>query len=297
VTSEVSDHTSVIQFMEKWTTAIGKPAVSPNISDWRRRVCGDLTSAFDFTSPVYGLPDLPDTGALVPETKYTPLPGDNAMPTQEGGTKPARPLPYQPNANLAGFTSGASGVVANLSFSNVAPFVTRASHFAVYNNRSGIPSLTQYPAAFPGQYTVAAQATASGNGAVGASAGDTAYDITVTGPNRFLRRFIGNAATAGKDLVVEPTYYDGNSTAQPKLKLWLHNNGNSSVTFTIKHNNYISDAPQSVKVAAHGKEAWAVSPVHISDGWYDVTVTASSDAAWSQRFIGHLETGAPSVTG
>jgi phospholipase C len=50
-------------------------------------------------------------------------------------------------------------------------------------------------------------------------------------------------------------------------------------------------------VAAHGKEAWAVSPLELSGGWYDVTVTADSDAAWSQRFVGHLETGQPRITG
>jgi phospholipase C len=293
VTSEVSDHTSVIQFLEKWTTATGTPAISPNISDWRRTVCGDLTSAFDFAAPVYGLPDLPDTGPLIPEVRYTPLPGDNAKPTQEAGTKPARPLPYQPNANLVGFGTGTSGAVARLAFSNVAPFVSRASHFAVYDNRAAIPSLAQYPAAFPGQYTVAAGATASGTGPVGG----TAYDLTVTGPNRFLRRFVGDLATPGKDLVVEATYYDGKSTAVPKLKLWLRNNGDSPVAFTVTHNNYIAGSPQLVKVGAHGKEAWAVSPLAVSGGWYDVTVTVDSDAAWSQRFVGHLETGRPSITG
>ncbi|WP_432867782.1 phosphocholine-specific phospholipase C [Microbispora rosea] len=293
VTSEVSDHTSVIQLIEKWTSALGKPAISPNISEWRRKVCGDLTTAFDFAKPVYGMPDLPETGPLIPETRYTPLPGDNTMPTQEEGTKRARPLPYQPNANLTGFT----GAVANLTFSNDAPFVTKASHFAVYNNRAGLPTLAQYPAAFPGQYTVAAKSTMSGTGAVGSSADDTAYDITVTGPNRFLRRFVGDVATAGKDLVVEADYYDGKSTKNPKLKLWLHNNGDTRVTFTITHNNYNSGKPQAVKVNAHGKEAWTVNPVKESDGWYDVTVTADNDEGWSQRFVGHLETGEASITG
>ncbi|MEV5744159.1 phosphocholine-specific phospholipase C [Microbispora rosea] len=293
VTSEVSDHTSVIQLIEKWTSALGKPAISPNISEWRRKVCGDLTTAFDFAKPVYGMPDLPETGPLIPETRYTPLPGDNTMPTQEEGTKRARPLPYQPNANLTGFT----GAVANLTFSNDAPFVTKASHFAVYNNRAGLPTLAQYPAAFPGQYTVAAKSTMSGTGAVGSSADDTAYDITVTGPNRFLRRFVGDVATAGKDLVVEADYYDGKSTKNPKLKLWLHNNGDTRVTFTITHNNYNSGKPQTVKVNAHGKEAWTVNPVKESDGWYDVTVTADNDEGWSQRFVGHLETGEASITG
>nr|WTB31415.1 phospholipase C, phosphocholine-specific [Streptomyces sp. NBC_00830] len=293
VTSEVSDHTSAIQFIEKWTTTLGTPAICPNISDWRRKVCGDLTGAFNFASPIYGLPDLPDTGDLIPETRYTPLPGDNTMPTQEKGTRPARPLPYQPNANLTGFADGA----VKLEFSNEGPFVTKASHFAVYNNRGGFPTLAQYPARFPGQYTVSANTTGTGTGPVGSSADDTAYDLTVTGPNRFLRRFIGDAATAGKDLIVETSYYDGKSTARPKLKLWLCNNGDSPVEFTIAHNSYIHHAPQAVKVAAHSKEAWTVSPLEISGGWYDVTVTADRDHAWSQRFTGHLETGKASITG
>ncbi|MGW1882266.1 hypothetical protein [Streptomyces sp. NPDC001970] len=32
-------------------------------------------------------------------------------------------------------------------------------------------------------------------------------------------------------------------------------------------------------------------------GWYDLTVTVNSGAAWSQRFTGHIETGAASVSG
>ncbi|MFG3062950.1 phospholipase domain-containing protein [Streptomyces sp. NPDC048231] len=32
-------------------------------------------------------------------------------------------------------------------------------------------------------------------------------------------------------------------------------------------------------------------------GWHDFTVTVSSDTTFSRRFVGHLETGAPSVTG
>ncbi|TSB17484.1 phosphocholine-specific phospholipase C, partial [Streptomyces benahoarensis] len=44
VCSEVFDHTSVIRFMER---RFG--VEEPNISPWRRAICGDLTSAFDFT--------------------------------------------------------------------------------------------------------------------------------------------------------------------------------------------------------------------------------------------------------
>ncbi|MDX6330391.1 MAG: phospholipase, partial [Streptomycetaceae bacterium] len=102
VTSEVSDHTSVIQFMEKWTEALGKPVTCPNISAWRRSVCGDLTGAFVFTSPVFGLPNLPKTTVIGDPAggSYHPPVTTNAMPKQEPGTKRARSLPYQPNANL-----------------------------------------------------------------------------------------------------------------------------------------------------------------------------------------------------
>jgi phospholipase C len=301
VTSEVSDHTSVLQFLEKWTAAVGKPANCPNISAWRRQVSGDLLNAFDFSSPVYGLPSLPAPTALVPEVKYTPLPGNNAMPTQESGRKPARPLPFQPNANLVDFDTDANGaLVASLEFTNVASFVTKASHFAVYNNLGGAPSLAAYPSAFPGQYTVPAGGTLSGTGAVGASAEDTAYDITVVGPNRFLRRYIGDAASANAR--VEAVYYDSAdhghvSNGQPKLKLWLHNDSSAKVSFKVTFNNYSSQRPQTVAVAAQGKEAWVLDSCSDADGWYDVTVTVSSDSSFSQRLTGHLETGRPSVTG
>jgi phospholipase C len=93
----------VIQFMEKWTEALGTPAICPNISAWRRGVCGDLTGAFDFTSPVFGMPAPPDPGPPIGDaTQYDPVPSTNAMPTQEPGAKRARPLPVQPNANRCG---------------------------------------------------------------------------------------------------------------------------------------------------------------------------------------------------
>ena len=47
VCSQVFDHTSVLQFLEKFLThKTGKKVEEPNISRWRRTVCGDLTSAF-----------------------------------------------------------------------------------------------------------------------------------------------------------------------------------------------------------------------------------------------------------
>ena len=304
VTSEVSDHTSVLQFLEKWTAALGTPVLCPNISPWRRQVAGDLVNAFDFSSPVYGLPKLPDPGALIPEVEYTPLPGSNVMPKQESGRKPARPLSFQPNVNLVDVSTGATGeLVAYLELSNVAPFVKKASHFAVYNNRlASVPSLAAYPGAFPGQYTVGAGEVRVGTGPVGASPGDTSYDISVVGPNRFLRRYVGDTEGAGADVWVEATYYDADQhghecNSQPKLKLLLRNDAKRSLTFTITFNNYSSRGRQTVRVSAHDRETWVLDACEHSDGWYDLTITVSNDSSWSQRLTGHLETGRASVSG
>ncbi|HEU4372556.1 MAG TPA: phospholipase C, phosphocholine-specific, partial [Telluria sp.] len=46
VCSEVFDHTSILRFLER---RFG--VAEPNISAWRRSVCGDLTSMFDFARP------------------------------------------------------------------------------------------------------------------------------------------------------------------------------------------------------------------------------------------------------
>ena len=93
------------------------------------------------------------------------------------------------------------------------------------------------------------------------------------------------------------SYYDGRSTAEPVLRLTLHNHGSSPVAFTVTHNHYAVGRPATVKVAAHSTKSWTIDPLKLSGGWYDVTVTAGSDDTWSQRFSGHLETGRASITG
>jgi len=52
--SDVFDHTSILRFLE---TRFG--AEVPNLSQWRREVTGDLTSAFNFSKPDNSKPELP----------------------------------------------------------------------------------------------------------------------------------------------------------------------------------------------------------------------------------------------
>ena len=306
VTSEVSDHTSVIQLLEEWTTALGTPALCPNISAWRRSVCGDLRGAFDFEHPVYGLPDLPFVTAPVGEPRsYHPVPASDVMPVQESGRKPARPLPYQPNANLDGFTLGAGGAIeANLSFSNNGRHVRRASHFAVYNNAAPDVNIADYPASFPGQYTIGPSDDSDDSVPaaveIGAGHGDGVYDLTITGPNRFLRRFTGDlsgAGAAGTAAQVTAAYHASGLSDRPMLALRLTNDGGTALTFTVTQNFYSTEPPRSFHVPGGHSVVHEADPVAARDGWYDVTVTVAGDATWSRRYTGHLETGKASVTG
>ncbi len=304
VTSEVCDHTSVIQFLEKWSQAIGKPAICPNISAWRRSVCGDLTGAFDFANPVFGMPALPDPGQPIGEPQeYHPVPAGSTMPAQEAGTRPARSLPYQPNANLDGFAFGSNGAVqANLSFSNNGPNVSKASHFAVYNNAAPDMNIADYPARFPGQYTVgpspsAWNKTVPGSAQIRAGSGDGRYDLTIVGPNRFLRHFTGDVSGPGVTAQVTALYYQGGFGARPILALRLANNGQQATAFTVAPDHYPQGPARTYHVPPGGTATHVTDPLATSGGWYDLSVTLGGDSSWSRRYTGHLEDGRPSVTG
>jgi len=90
VSSQPFDHTSVLQFLEKFTGVL-----EPNITDWRRKTFGDISAAFRLTAPVAKAPVLPDTSGPLVVARYganvLPKPsfpdGDQRVPRQEKGTR------------------------------------------------------------------------------------------------------------------------------------------------------------------------------------------------------------------
>jgi len=96
VCSEAFDHTSTLRFLEKFTGVREE-----NISDWRRRTFGDLTSAFRFDDTKANPAILPETGDHLSRAYYAathfpkpPIPGTGqSMPAQEKGTRKRVPLP------------------------------------------------------------------------------------------------------------------------------------------------------------------------------------------------------------
>ena len=90
VCSEPFDHTSCLQLLEKFTGVR-----EPNISDWRRKTFGDLTSVFRFDAPKSQPPILPDTSGPLSlardESTQLPQPvfpgTGQSLPAQEKGLR------------------------------------------------------------------------------------------------------------------------------------------------------------------------------------------------------------------
>ncbi|MBR7837276.1 phospholipase C, phosphocholine-specific [Actinospica durhamensis] len=268
VNSEVFDHTSVIRFIEK---RFG--VHEPNISDWRRTVVGDLTSAFDFAKDATTVPALPDTGAYLPPDRdrhadYVPdyPTSGQSMPVQEPGVRPARPLPYTLTADARVTASGVEFAFAN-----------RGAAGAVFHVTS------QTDTSGPWDYTVSAGARLTG--AWNVTSG-SAYEFSVTGPNGFLRQAKGSAA-AGLEVAAHDAQ-DGNGA----LVLSLVNHGAAAVRVTLT-DAYGNDAGPGLRLAA-GKSAELTVRTDRASGWYDLRVGVQGEPAYLRRLAGHVETGRPS---
>jgi phospholipase C len=198
VNSQVFDHTSVIQFIEK-----GFGVHEPNISPWRRAVVGDLTAVFNFSNPndennnddnQVRLPStagfLPPPAELAggPTTTFQPKLGDViiGLPPQEKGIRPARALPYQMDVHAA---------VNTLSHTITLTFLNTSRATVVFHIRSTNPAdLVRTYTVEPGK-----QLSGSWNFA-------SFYDLSVYGPNGFARFYKGSIGPKAALLDVVSSY-------------------------------------------------------------------------------------------
>lgn len=270
VCSETFDHTSILRFMER---RFG--VREPNISPWRRAICGDLTSAFDFSRPDSGPAALPRTDAYEPPDRerhpdYRPAPpADPAMPRQERGLRPARPLKYAPYVDAS---AGPGAGTLTLTFASGAE-AGAAFHVTSGNRDDG-----------PWMYTTGAGRTVSGDWDAACSRGS--HDLTVHGPNGFLRAFRDGGGTAGPEVTARHSGDD--------LRLTLTNRGAVTDRLTVT-DGYGGGAPATVAVRPG---ATVRHTVDLARGrrWYDVTVTSDARPGFLRRFAGHVENGRPGVS-
>ena len=272
VNSQLFDHTSVLRFLEK---RFG--VAEPNISPWRRAVCGDLTSIFDFDVPHSARLDtrwaaaLPSVAGYVEETERlcatAPAPiiaKGEGVPVQEPGTRLARALPYRFAVEPVW-----SNAVLTLNFVNQGPV--------------GVVFGVQDEVNFPGwrYFTVAANSRLSETWPIQA---DQPHALVVRGPNGFQRDYRGKAGSAGVEAV---TLWREDGTAGI---LQLRNRGNTPVTMALYCVH--SGERREIAVAA---DATVKVPITLADHrWYDLLLTSANGVRL--RLAGHVETGQPSVS-
>lgn len=268
VCSEVFDHTSVIRFLERWTGV-----KEPNIGDWRRRVTGDLTSAFDFTR-ARRQPAVQTPGAIPPfEGRWQPKPpAVQQLPSQEPGARPARPLPYRPDARAR-----RSGDTLRVELANTG---RSSAHFALY------PYADEFPAPQHKDVRDTAHWTVPLTG--------EAYRFTVTGPNGFRREFAG-PADGGAEVATRIDHRDRD------LHLTLRNTGRRTLTFLVRPLGYVDeddvrDWTRRVTVKP-GRSRALVHSAADAHGWYDLAVTVDGEDGFRRRLMGHIENGRASVSG
>ena len=260
VDSQVFDHTSVIRFLE---ARFG--VMEPNIAPWRRAVCGDLTSCFDFSTPNDNpFPALPPTREVaarahaLPGRTKPPTPTAVVAPIQDQGTRPSRALPYA----LAADGRVRDGAIS-LTFANTG---RSAAVLHVYD-RLRLDAV-------PRRYTLAPGTSLEDAWPAGA------HDLWVLGPNGFHRHLAGQ--DEGVEIVARA---DGET-----LALQAVNTGK---------------APRALSVETRDGEVWRVTlaPGDTASkafptvkGWYDLTARLDDAPTWMRRLSGRIETGRDSIS-
>lgn len=274
VCSEVFDHTSTLQFLEK---RFG--VMEPQMSDWRRSVCGDLTSAFDFANPNrdwtnLALPQTEDYLARVAHSLASPhlkMPATQTPTAQDGPQRPARPLPYRLAANPR--------IEAGELFIDLVNAGAAGAVFQVFDNTE---------TAGPWRFTVGAgDRHPAGHWN---RAGFDAYDLTVHGPNGFHRRFAGRLDAGAPRISVEE-----DPAGRLLLTVDHAGPGEALVEAAMAEIYPVAGEPRVRRLSARaGEPARSLWSLAASDGWYDITVTAQGGE--TRRFGGHVETGHASRT-
>lgn len=324
VNSQLFEHTSTLQFLEKFVqNKYNKRVDETNISAWRRSISGDLSSVF---RPYDGKkPDLPFVNrnrfiesiqrARYKEipSNYKPLtaeeiasfrhePGDSKLRSmQEPGVRQACAIPYEIyadahlNADRQGlgirmragnkvFGKSATGVPFNVYL-----YGTRRSSASVANEQSPEKMMSA---------TYVVKAGDELNEIVPLHLfSSESYEVAIHGPNGFFREFTGdsddpklNVACGYQRAKAEDQRLSGN--VQLDLS---HAGGSKAYRVHIIDNSYSSKP--IVKIIKPGAaKTVAILDLGKQHGWYDFSVRVDGLEHFEKRYAGHVETGRSSYT-
>lgn len=188
--------------------------------------------------------------------------------------RPARAVPYELNARgQADFSNRTVSIYFGNSGKAAAVFHVRSG-----NSHSG-----------PWTYTVGPNAVISDSWAFKAN-GQTAYDLSVYGPNGFLRSFKGSIFGNNKANLEITSVYDA---AHCSITLNIFNQETAACEVNILDAYTKETIVFELKPGQFLTRAW---PLKATFGWYDFVVEVNSDSSFQQRLAGHVETGNDSMS-
>jgi phospholipase C len=311
VNSEVFDHTSSLQFLENFLAKkFNKKVKEENITEWRRTICGDLTSVFrpyngeKIESPTFlektpfiegihqsQFKNKPDNYKSLTKEEVAQINNDPAssqwFPQQEKGVRPANALPYELYADAT---------VNDGKFS----LAYKAGNMVFGANAAGAPICVYAINPYDGEtlrtwnYSAKAGDTLKDEWEISKFA-DGAYHLRAYGPNGFYREFMG---TANHPEVKVACTYEGGRMNKAKLTgnilITITNTSKEARTVQVADNSYKTG--KQVKTIAPGASAEFTLNLSKSYNWYDCSVKVKGYDQFEERFAGRVETGQTTKT-
>jgi phospholipase C len=320
VNSQIFDHTSSLQFLETFLSKkTGKDIRDPLISDWRRAVCGDMSSIF---RPYRGnklektkLIDKKKFLESINEAQYKKLPtGFKKLPQeeinrikkdpgslqkilwQEEGTRQACTLPYQLKANGHLNSTESTFEITFEAKNEVFGKTAAGSAFTVYvpeayRNASN-DSKNEYEKMRSWNYAVEA-----GERVKDAWPLDHFktghYYLQIYGPNGFYREFKGSKKDPRLHITCS---YQQKLHSKNKLtgNIVLHFKNESRRAHKVKiTDNAYGRGSVKAEIPASSSKTIVLN-LEKSYNWYDFVVEADGYNPFKRHYAGRVETGEPS---
>jgi len=325
VYSQVLDHTSSLQFIEKFVKRkFGKTIVQDTITDWRRAICGDLTAAFtkfdpsekhrlpflnrnQFVQRIYNakFKDVPKgykafSPDEIREFKNNPS-KSKWRAVQEAGERPSLALPYEIYAG-GGLNKANKNVVLDMKAGNKifgqksagVPFIVYA-HGGYLTAEAEKNKTKDYEPLRAWHFALTAGSQISHPWPL-ENFQQSEYDLRLYGPNGFYRAFKGNQKDPLIDMELQyesrrmmPNSLTGNLS----LKL-INNDKNYSYELEVSDKAY-GKPPLKKRLSASSETALTIN-LENSKGWYDFIIKITGNSSFERHFAGRVETGKLSIS-
>lgn len=310
INSQVFDHTSVLQFLEKVTGV-----EEPNISEWRRSVCGDMTSCFDFAHRHNNFDEVGSVSFKEAEKKYQAAldaqkkhagesgytnDGKRKKPqmnlvglpiVEQGGSRPSCQLPYEPKVDISFHSSTVELEFYNLGKQGI---VYQTYNYLAKNepeqNDFLAPEGSPYDMTMPRQYTVGGkdsnllEQTVSDKWNIGEHKD---FDLMTFGPNGFIRRVKGNTLEH-KEMPHISIEHKKNRVgrSEPHLSIKIENRSKLAQEITIADNVY---GKKSQTLTIKSGKVEHIRYKTKNHNWYDILITSSTSSDFSLQAAGRIE--------